>query len=334
MTKLAAGGERTIHEEFYKQFYYHSDHLGSANLITDYRGDEYQRIEYTPYGEIWVEEQKVKNEALVYLPYKFTGKERDEETGLYYFGARCLDAKYSRWLSCDPALGEYIPQAPVSDEAKKHNQNLPGMGGLFNTVNMNLYHYAGNNPIKYTDPDGNNIVNSTDKYIIARLEKPMNEGKSNEIDTLIIPPHSVAYGAFDGARDEEGNYYKVTGYALAPAIDFEIDSNLKIEGFSKTLNDFGDSRKIKEDKDKPDEKKRILSGKKIKGISPDYDRLKESWESRFIKDVGDNDNIGNSESWASKYNDKSQKDLRKKYKIQTFDEIKQFDQMMHDAHIY
>ncbi|QOS41117.1 hypothetical protein DYE49_11930 [Treponema rectale] len=68
VTKLAAGGERTIHEEYYKQFYYHSDYLGSAALITDYRGDEYQRIEYTPYGEIWVEEQKVKNEAHVYLP--------------------------------------------------------------------------------------------------------------------------------------------------------------------------------------------------------------------------------------------------------------------------
>lgn len=50
---------------------------------------------------------------------------------------------------------KYIPKAPVSDEAKKHNQNMPGMGGLFNTVNMNLYHYAGNNPIKYTDPNGN-----------------------------------------------------------------------------------------------------------------------------------------------------------------------------------
>ena len=78
----------------------------------------------------------------------------DEETGLYYYGARYLDPKYSRWISTDPALGEYIPKAPVNEEAKKYNQNLPGMGGVFNVVNLQLYHYAGNNPVKYTDPDG------------------------------------------------------------------------------------------------------------------------------------------------------------------------------------
>ena len=72
-------------------------------------------------------------------------------------GARYLDPKYSRWISTDPALGEYVPLAPVNDDAKKHNENLPGMGGLFNTVNLSLYHYAGTNPVKYVDPDGNDI---------------------------------------------------------------------------------------------------------------------------------------------------------------------------------
>ena len=48
VTKLNSGHEPTYNEEYYKQYYYHSDHLGSASLITDYKGDEYQRIEYTP----------------------------------------------------------------------------------------------------------------------------------------------------------------------------------------------------------------------------------------------------------------------------------------------
>ena len=162
VTKLNSGDEPTYNEEYYKQYYYHSDHLGSATLISDYKGDEYQRIEYTPYGETWVE--KTGNTGLEYIPYKFTGKEIDEETGLYYYGARYLDPRYSRWISTDPALGEYIPQAPINDEAKKSNQNLPGMGGVFNTVNLQLYHYAGNNPIKYTDPDGKIIINTNVWY--------------------------------------------------------------------------------------------------------------------------------------------------------------------------
>jgi len=57
-------------------------------------------------------------------------------------------------LSGDPALGEYVPEAPISDEARKRNGNLPGQGGVFNYVNLHVYHYAGNNPVKYTDPDG------------------------------------------------------------------------------------------------------------------------------------------------------------------------------------
>jgi RHS repeat-associated protein len=127
----------------------------SAQIVTAYQSKEYEHIEYTPYGETWIERVK---DTLNRTPFRFTGKERDEETGLYYYGARYLDPRTSRWLSTDPAMGEYVPVAPINDEARKRSGNLPGMGGIFNTVNMHVYHYAGNNPVKYTDLDGNNII--------------------------------------------------------------------------------------------------------------------------------------------------------------------------------
>ncbi len=71
---------------------------------------------------------------------------------------RTLDPKTSRWLSTNLAAGEYIPSAPINDEVRKANANLPGMGGVYNIINMHMYGYAANNPVKYTDPDGRRIV--------------------------------------------------------------------------------------------------------------------------------------------------------------------------------
>ncbi|GMO58263.1 MAG: hypothetical protein Ta2G_18350 [Termitinemataceae bacterium] len=150
-------------EEYAKQYWYHSDHLGSASLITDYQGREYERIEYTPYGELWVE-RKTPTDNLDTI-FRFSGKELDAETGNYYYGARYLDPRTSRWLSTDPALGEYIPGAPINDEAKKRNGNLPGMGGVFNVVNFHLFAYAANNPVKYTDPDGK-LIRDINKELV------------------------------------------------------------------------------------------------------------------------------------------------------------------------
>jgi RHS repeat-associated protein len=100
--------------------------------VFDYNGKVYEQLEYMPCGKIWMDE--TSGDTDFNKPYRFSAKEKNEAltivgvlcVGLYYYGARYLDPKYSRWISADPALGEYLPQAPVNDEVRKHNQSLPG----------------------------------------------------------------------------------------------------------------------------------------------------------------------------------------------------------------
>jgi RHS repeat-associated protein len=106
------------------QYYYHSDHLGSTSLITNLDGDIVQHVEYVPFGEVFIEERNNTWNT----PYLFNAKELDEETGLYYYGARYYDSRVSVWLGVDPLAETY-----------------PG---------VNTYAYCTNNPIKFIDPEG------------------------------------------------------------------------------------------------------------------------------------------------------------------------------------
>jgi RHS repeat-associated protein len=71
------------------------DHLGSSSLVIDEAGGWINREEYSPYGETSFGSFSRKR-------YRFTGKERDEESGLNYHGARYYAPWAARWLSCDP----------------------------------------------------------------------------------------------------------------------------------------------------------------------------------------------------------------------------------------
>ena len=134
---------------------------------------------------------------------KYAVKELDAETGLYYYGARYLDPRVSRWLSGDPAMyqGDYLPSAPVNDEARKRNGNLPGLGGIFNILNFHVYGYTHNNPIKYTDPDGRNPVlfsangtfssgESYDITIFSRMSTKVDVRTSVNDGTATMPLYS------------------------------------------------------------------------------------------------------------------------------------------------
>ena len=103
-------------------YYFHPDHLGSSSYMTNRAGVVCQHIEHLPFGETLVDEHLNSNNS----PFKFNGKEMDEETGNYYYAARYYDPKFSIFISVDP-LAEST---------------------------FSAYGYCYNNPINMVDPDG------------------------------------------------------------------------------------------------------------------------------------------------------------------------------------
>ena len=118
-------------------YFFHPNHLGSTHYVTTGGGEIHEHLEYFPFGETWVEEWADKETT---RPYKFTGKELDEETGLYYYGARYYDPRTSVWQSPDPILHSYLGGFPNN--------------GIYNPSNLASYTYAFQNPNRYLDPNG------------------------------------------------------------------------------------------------------------------------------------------------------------------------------------
>ena len=71
--------------------------MGSSSNITNLGGEIVQHVEYVPFGEVFIEERNNSWNT----PYLFNGKELDEETGLYYYGARYYNPRESIFLSVD-----------------------------------------------------------------------------------------------------------------------------------------------------------------------------------------------------------------------------------------
>lgn len=105
-------------------YFYHPDHLGSTSYVTDESGEVYEHVEYFAFGETFIQEHSNTDR----IPYLFNGKELDQETGLYYYGARYYDPVTSVWQSVDPKAAQFPGWSP--------------------------YNYALDNPIKMMDPDG------------------------------------------------------------------------------------------------------------------------------------------------------------------------------------
>lgn len=117
-----------------------SDHLGSVRAVATMTGGITARHDYTPFGEelpVPPRPAGMNYAGADGLAQRFTGKERDGETGLDYFIARHYGSAMTRFFQIDPVV--------VTDERLRNPQQL------------NLYAYAANNPLRWIDLNGEEI---------------------------------------------------------------------------------------------------------------------------------------------------------------------------------
>jgi RHS repeat-associated protein len=127
--------------------YFHPEHLGSTSVLTNGSGVKEEDVVYYPYGETFT------NTGTASVAYKYTGKELDGSTGLYFYEARYYDATLGRFISADTM----VPNPS-------------------NPQDFNRYTYGNNNPILFNDPTGQFGIKSIKrafKQASRRLEKTL-----------------------------------------------------------------------------------------------------------------------------------------------------------------
>ncbi len=131
-------------------FFYVTDPVGTPLAMTDPSGNIVWKADYKPFGEenSIVSDQKNNKE--------FVGKEKDEETGIYYFNARYMD----------PRIGRFVAVDPVKAVDPYNNQTNEKM--LTNPQHLNNYAYAQNNPVNFIDPRGLEFFLIGDDTILLR----------------------------------------------------------------------------------------------------------------------------------------------------------------------
>ena len=192
-------------------FYTHGDHLGSANWITDYKGYPIQYLHYMPYGQL------LANQTLYGYDerYKFTGKERDAETGYDFFGARYYWSLLKHWTKVDPLVDNYLWISP--------------------------YAYCNWNPVKYVDPDGRDWYEADGEIKWTELKSQQAMDEAKQAGKYL----GEAVAVFNGYRNEHfgtkngrGKYLGGDDAKLADVILYgpkgSDDITMGLKGFTMT----------------------------------------------------------------------------------------------------
>jgi len=186
------------------KLFYHNDHLGGINVITNLAAVRAQLTEYDPWGKI------SKQEGDADPGKRFTGQELDPETDLYYYGGRYYDQELGKFVSPDPFVPE--PEEPQS---------------------LNRYSYVVNNPVNLIDPTGYSfwsVFFSIVKFLIGF------GGGGDPLSSMAHIPPSVGGSAMgenffdDGVVSESvvnGLRANNVAFYQAPSVEVQADMNLR-----------------------------------------------------------------------------------------------------------
>ena len=147
--------------------YYFADHLGSSRVVTNSSGTILDDADFYPFGG---ERPIVSTSGNT---YKFTGKERDSESGLDFFIARYYSSNLGRFLSPDEFTG-----GPL-DAFSSNDPHPPGplpYADITNPQSLNKYPYTYNNPLNNIDPDGHDTGTATKESIKVTIRVILEEG--------------------------------------------------------------------------------------------------------------------------------------------------------------
>ncbi|MDD3875177.1 MAG: JAB-like toxin 1 domain-containing protein [Bacteroidales bacterium] len=190
-------------------FFYHKDHLGSSTQISDQNADIIHHIEYLPYGENFFEMRDYWG-----TDYKFNAKELDNETGMYYYGARYFIPELSIWGSVDP----------LSDERPS----------------LSPYNYCQWNPVMRVDPTGM----LDDEWEVNKQGQIVNRVPNTNEDSFHIVDdngnringQSISF-AYETVKDEIKENFQFTSNKQETLFAFEIDSEQNAEKLFEFMAD-------------------------------------------------------------------------------------------------
>jgi RHS repeat-associated protein len=199
--------------------YQYDNHLGSACLELDTAGLIISYEEYHPFGTTSYRAGRSQTEVSL-KRYKYCGKERDEETGLYYYGARYYAAWLCRFVTVDPLQHKY--------------------------PNLSPYAYCANNPVNLIDPTG------------MSQEEPSKGTKQHETTSCEVCDAAQKKITIDPGHGDQHDAIKIVDPGSVSGTDYEKDIAIEISNsVNQFLTDSGYTVTMTRTGDKEDAGKKL-----------------------------------------------------------------------------